>query len=175
MRPLAICVILAAGSMNASAQAVTGTSGDPAVIAAIQATLTAIDRDTARYRRTEHTLLEYSAEGGTLVGFYDGAILRKLSAYLTGEAGSLTQHLYFSADQLVFVTSVFEQHATLARVDHRLYLSSGRLIRRIRTQSQARPTDEISSWDPVPELLVRVKEFVACAGTSAPTCTAPRR
>jgi hypothetical protein len=176
MRQLAICAILVAASANASAQAVTATSGDSAIIAAIQLTLTTNDRDTARYRRTEHTLVDYSAEGGTLVGFYDGTNLRKLSAYLTGEAGSLTQHLYFSADHnLVFVASVYEQYATQARVGHRLYLSSGRLIRRIRTQSSAPPTDEISSWDPLPELLSRVNEFVACAAASAPTCTAPRR
>ena len=172
MRQLAICAILAAGTANVSAQAVTATSGDPLVIAAIQATLSAVDADTTRYRRTEHTLLEYSAEGGTLVGYYDGASLRKLSAHLTGESGRLTQHLYYSADQLVFVHSVYEQYETHAGVEHRHYLSAGRLIRRIRTQSEARPTEEISSWDPLPELLARVKEFVACAAASAATCTA---
>jgi hypothetical protein len=175
MRQLAICAILVAGAANASIQAVTETSGDPAAIAAIETSLTAIDRDTPRYRRTTHTLLEYSAEGGTLVGFYDDASLRKLSASLIGESGRLTQHMYYSADQLVFVDSIYEQYETKARVEHRVYLSAGRPIRRIRTQSQARPTEEVSVWDPLPELLTRVTEFVTCAAASTETCTAPKR
>src|SRR5688572_11566231 len=122
MRYLAILSLLAAVTLSASAQSPTATSGDPAVIAAIHATLTATDRDTARYRRTEHGLREYSAEGGTLVGFYDGASLRKLSAYLSGHSGNLTQHLYYSADRLVFVQSVYEQYETKSRVEHRIYL-----------------------------------------------------
>src|SRR5205809_526606 len=80
-----LIALLAAGTVNASPQAVTATSGDPAVLAAIQRSITATDLDTTRFRRTEHALLEYSAEGGKLVALYDGTSLRKLSAYLTGE------------------------------------------------------------------------------------------
>lgn len=176
MRQIVTCVvILLAGTVSASAQSVTATSGDPAIIASIQAASTAIDRDTARYRRTEHALHEYSAEGGTLVGFYNGALLRKLSAYLAGHSGRLTQHLYYSADQLVFVQSIYEQHETQSRIEHRIYLNGGTPIRHIVTQSAARPTAEVASWDPLPELLGRVKHFVECAAATAPTCTAPRR
>jgi hypothetical protein len=175
MRQVAIFAILAAGTASASAQPVTATSGDPAVIAAIQQTITAADGDTTRFRRTTHALVDYSAEGGTLVGFYDGASLRKLSAYLIGHSGRLTQHLYYSADRLVFVQSIYDQHETKSRVEHRVYLSADQPIRRIRTQSQASPTAEVASWDPLPELLGRVKEFVACAASIVATCTATRR
>ena len=175
MRQLAIWAILAAGTVTASQQSVTETSGDPAVIVAIQNTVTAVDRDIPRYRRTEHTLFEYSAEGGTLLGFYDGPSLRKLSADLIGESGRLTQHMYYSADQLVFVDSVYEQYETQSRVEHRVYLRAGQPVRRIRTQSKAQPTEAVSAWDPLPELLGRVKEFVGCASVSGVSCTAPRR
>ena len=176
MRQFAICTtILLAGTVGASAQAVTTTSGDPTVIASIQAALAATDRDTARFRRARHTSREYSAEGGTLVGFYDGTGLRKLSAYLMGHSGRLTQHLDYSADQLVFVQSIYEQYETRAQVEHLIYLNGGAPIRRIVTQSDARPTEEVASWDPLPELLGRVKEFVACAAATAPTCTSPKR
>jgi len=160
---------------GASSQAVTATSGDSTVIAAIQATLTATNRDSLRFRRTEHTLLEYSAGDAKLVALYDGASLRKLSAYLGGESGNLIQHLYFSADRVVYVQSVYEQYETKSRVEHRVYLSADQPIRRIRTQSQARPTEAVASWDPLPELLGRVKAFVACAASVAATCSAPRR
>jgi hypothetical protein len=175
MRQFVTCAaILLAGTISASAQAVTATSGDPAVIANIQITSTAIDRDTARFRRTEHEMREYSAEGGTLVGFYDGARLQKLSAYLTGHGGILTQHLYYSTDELVFVRSIYEQYETKSQIEHRIYLNGGTPIRRIVTQSAARPTEEVASWDPLPELLGRVKEFVACAAATAATCSARR-
>jgi hypothetical protein len=176
MRQLTTCTaVLVAAAMSASAQAVTATSGDPAVIARIQSTTTTIDRDTARYRRTEHALHEYSAEGGALVGFYNGTRLRKLSAYLTGHSGRLTQHLYYSMDQLVFVYSLYEQYETRSLIEHRVYLNGGAPIRRIVTQSAARPTAEVASWDPLPELLGRVKHFAECAAATAPTCIAPRR
>ena len=176
MRQLITCAaILLAGTVSASAQAVTATSGDPNVIATIQATSTAIDRDTARFRRTEHEMRDYSAEGGTLAGFYDGTRLQKLSAYLTGHSGILTQHLYYSTDQLVFVHSTYEQYETRSRIEHRIYLNGGAPIRRIVTQSLARPTAEVASWDPLPELLGRVKHFAECAAATAPTCIAPKR
>jgi hypothetical protein len=173
MKHLTIVAILAVGATGASAQ-VTTTSGDPAVIAAIHATMRAADIDTARFRRTEHSMREYSAEDGTLVGFYDGASLRKLSARLNGHSGLLTQHLYYSADRLVFVQSIYDQYETKSRVEHRVYLSADKPIRRIRAQSPARPTAEVAAWDPLPELLGRVKSFVACAASDVATCTAPR-
>jgi hypothetical protein len=174
MRHLAIFAILAVGSADVSAQAVTATSGDPAAIASIQATLTATDRDTTRFRRTQHAASGYSAEDGTVVGFYEGASLRKLSAYLNGHSGRLVQHLYFSADRLTYVQSIYDQHETKSRVEHRIFLSADRPIRRIRTRSAASPTPEVAAWDPLPELLGRFKSFVACAASTAPTCTAPR-
>jgi hypothetical protein len=175
MRHITIVAMLAVGVGSACAQTVTATSGDPAVIAATQATLTATDRDTTRYRRTEHSLRDYSAEGGTLVGFYEGASLRKLSAYLSGHEGLLTQHLYYSADRLVYVQSVYDQFATKSRVEHRIHLSADKPIRRVRVQSDARPTEAVATWDPLPELLGRVNGFVACAASTGATCMAPRR
>jgi hypothetical protein len=175
MRQVALLAVLAAGTANASPQVVTATSGDPAVIAAIQRSVTATDRDMTRFRRTEHTLLEYSAEGGKLVALYEGASLQKVSAYLSGESGSLTQHLYFSADRLVFVESVYDQYETKSRVEHRIYLNADQPIRRARTQSPASPTEAVASWDPLPELLGRLKEFVACSASVGATCTARRR
>ena len=175
IRQAALLGALVCGAANASPQAVTATSGDPAVIAVIERSVTATDRDPMRFRRTEHELLEYSAEGGTLVALYDGGSLQKLSAYLSGESGSLTQHLYFDADRLVFVESVYDQYETKSRVAHRIYLSADQPIRRARTQSQAAPTEAVASWDPLPETLGRVKELVACAASVLPTCTAKRR
>src|SRR6185436_13833521 len=106
---------------------------------------------------------------------YDGGSLRKLSAYLSGESGSLTQHLYFSADRLLFVESVYDQYETKSRVEHRIYLSADQPIRRVRTQSLAAPTEAVASWDPLPEVLGRVTALVACAASIASTCTAPPR
>jgi hypothetical protein len=175
VKHVVLIALLAAGTVNASPQAVTATSGDPAVLAAIQRSVTATDLDTTRFRRTEHALLEYSAEGGKLVALYDGTSLRKLSAYLTGESGSLTQHLYFSADRLVYVQSVYDQNETKSRVEHRIYLSADQPIRRTRTQSQAAPTEAVASWDPFPELLGRLKEFIGCAASAIATCIPRRR
>jgi hypothetical protein len=174
MRKLAILSILAVWTSYASAQSVSATSGDPAVIAAIQQTMSATDRDTARFRRVVRELSGYSAEGGTLVAFFDGTALRKLSAYLSGESGHLTQHMYFSADRLVFVHSDYEQYETRSHVEHRIYLNADQPIRRLRTQSRTNPTELVASWDPLPELLGRVKAFVACAAGAGTTCTASK-
>ena len=174
MRLLAFLSLLCVPAPRVSAQTPPAMTGDSAVIAAIDATVRVADRDTSRYRRTEHALRDYSAEGGTLVGFFDGADLRKLSAYLSGHSGHLTQHLYYSGDRLVFVHSTYDQYETKSRVEHRIYISGERPIRRVRTQSQARPTEAVATWDPLPELLARVKSLVTCAASAVATCTAPR-
>jgi beta-lactamase regulating signal transducer with metallopeptidase domain len=145
-------------------------SGVPAAIAAIDAVLATTERDASRYRRTEHSADDYAAENGLLIGLHDGSSLRKVSAYLQGHNGKLTQHVYFSADQPVFVASTYEEFETKSSVEHRAYLNAGRPIRRLLTESGPGASDGIREWDPLPELLGRVKEFAACAAFATTSC-----
>ena len=91
---LACASTRAVATANGQAQVVTETSGDPSVIVATLAAVEATDRDSARHRRIDRALIDYSVGNGTLAGFYDGASLRRLSAFLPGESGHLTYHPY---------------------------------------------------------------------------------
>lgn len=181
---LCCCFVIFGTSRLASAQdAVTASSGSPAAIGRIRTVFTSVERNAARYRQTVHDLQEFSLEGGVLHGFYDGAELRKLAAREFGESWRGTEEYYFSRGQLVFIYVVHERYdepmsgRVRARIENRYYLESGRLIRRVRTQTPSTVQEDLSSFDPkLPDLLTSAKLFAACAaakGTNPPACTAP--
>jgi hypothetical protein len=181
-----IRTLVAAVSITSAASAVTAqvtaTSGDPATIAAIDASVTAIDRDTGRYTSTTHTLDGYSTEGGELRGLFDGVVLHRLAIRLYGEMGRVDQLHYYSGEQLVFIRLVRELYdqplsgRVRVRVEHTLYFTGGKLIRQVRTQTPALPGQDFAPGDPeISQLLVVAKEMVVCARSANTTCVAPPR
>jgi hypothetical protein len=169
----------------AVAQAVTATSGNPAVIANIRAEYAATEREAPGYRRTQHELFEFSLEGGELQGFYRGNELRKLSARHYGETGQASQEYYFANGRLIFIHVVvhryerpFGEGGVQWKSEHRLYFDRGRLIRHIRTRDPNARVD-LSVYDPeVANLLENARLFAACAAAppgAERECTAPAR
>jgi hypothetical protein len=169
----------------ASAQdAVSATSGSPAVIARIRAGFAEIQGDAPRYRQTKHDVVDFSLEGGELTGFYRGRELRKLAVRLYGESWRGTEDYYFSNGRLIFIHTVQERYdepysgRVQWTIEHRFYFDGGRLIRRIRTVRPAPGRgDDLSDYDPdVGILLRKAALFAACAaaaGENPPQCTAP--
>ena len=76
----------------------------------------------------------FSAEGGTLVAFYEGDALRKLVATYLGESGKASEEYYFWDGQLFFVfrtDSTYDKpFGTVVRTDeNRYYFANARMIR----------------------------------------------
>lgn len=169
----------------ASAQeAVSATSGSPAVIARIRTQFAEIQRQAPGYRRTTHDVHEFSLEGGELTGFYRGRELRKLRARLYGETWRGTEEYYFAAGQLIFIHVVHGRYDELLSgrvqrtIEHRFYFDAGRLIRRVRTVTPAAGAGEdLSMYEPeLSVLLEKAQLFAACAAAprgDPPECTAP--
>ena len=79
----------------------------------------------ARYAVVDRELAGFSAEGGTVRGYFDGLRLMKLEARDFGETGRATEEYFFDGAEPVFVYHVSE------RYDRPL---SGRVVRRVETR-----------------------------------------
>ena len=180
---LAICVS-GAPRAGAAQQGVTATSGSPSAIAQIREQFSRIQREAPGYRRTTHGLVGFSLEGGVLHGFYRGRELRKLAARLYGESWQGTEEYYFADGRLIFIHVVHQRYdepmsgRVVSTIQHRLYFSGGRLLRRVRTQNPA-TGEALSSFDPELSVLLRnARLFAACAASTRrepAECTAPGR
>jgi hypothetical protein len=185
VRAVLLLIAIASGSARAATgqQAVTATSGSPAVIARIRAEFAAIEREAPTYRQTKHDVHDFSLEGGELTGFYRGRGLRKLHARLFGETWRGTEEYYFAGGRLIFIHVVHERYdepmsgRVQWTVEHRFYFDGGRLIRRIRTVRPTAGSDDLSMFDPeLPVLMRKAELFAACAAAARldpPQCTAP--
>ena len=177
---LVVAVAMMSEASMVAAQ-VTATSGDPRTIAAIAASVAAIDRDLRRYTSTTHEL-EHSMEGGEVRRFFDGVVLRKLTIQSYGESGRAHEEHYYSSERLVFVREVTELYdeqlsgRVRVRIKHALYFSGGKLIRHIRRQTPALPGQDFAPWDPdISQLLRLAEDKVVCARSASAMCVAPAR
>jgi hypothetical protein len=178
-----VAIVGAAVVSSAALQAQNATSGDPSVVAAIDAAAKAIDADSAHLTRTKRSLEDYSTEGGDLYGFFADTTLRMLSVISYGETGRVTERYYYLDHRLALVRSHLElydhtEHRGVhVRVDRALYFADGKLIRVVRRQLPALRGEDFSGWDQrPPELQTMAREFAVCARPRhRPTCKAPSR
>ncbi|MBC7806530.1 MAG: hypothetical protein H7145_10305 [Akkermansiaceae bacterium] len=64
-----------------------------------------VNAEAKRYAKKERDLSGFSAEGGTLIGFYSGSELRKMVATYYGESGRTITELYLADGALIFALS----------------------------------------------------------------------
>lgn len=185
LRTLAPLVLLAATARPCPAQAVTATSGNPGVIAAIHVELETAERELPTYRETRHHVHGFSLEGGELRGFFRGEELRKVSVRLYSEMWQGHEDYYFAEGRLIFARVIHERYRELfgtegprATVEHQFWFQDGEAIRHVRTQRPSPAWEDLSVYDRPADLVHRnARLFAGCAaapaGPDAPECTAP--
>ena len=156
-------------------------SGDPHVIAVIRGRFDMVERKLPMYDFVEHDLHGFSAEGGTLRGYFDETRLLKLTAQFLGESGRATEELYFDNGALAFVYRIDERYdrplsgRVVRRVVTRYYLSRGQILRRVRVPTR----EEVASdfpWQSADELRRDARILARCARATEPepkACEAP--
>ena len=63
----------------------------------------AINRKQARYRKVKKELSGFSAEGGVLTAYFEGANIVKMLATYYGEMGRTNEEFYYRDGKLIFV------------------------------------------------------------------------
>lgn len=80
-----------------------GGAREDGVVASIRKRYAAINRDLPKYRAVKKELSGFSAEGGELVAYFDGAAVKKMSAVSYGETGRALEEFYYWDGKLIFV------------------------------------------------------------------------
>jgi len=153
---------------------VTATSGDPRVIAAIRSRFATVQRKLARYAVVDRELAGFSAEGGTVRGYFDGPRLMKLEARHFGETGRATEEYFFDGAEPVFVYHVSERYdrplsgRVVRRVETRYYLDHGRLVRRVHAATGSTDVGERVEWMSTDEIRRDAKRLMSCVRATTP-------
>jgi hypothetical protein len=69
-----------------------------------------IDRDVKKFRMAQEDVNDRSEEGGILIKYYDGQILRKAVLTLFGETGQSTTEYYFLNGNLIFAKEQIDMY-----------------------------------------------------------------
>jgi hypothetical protein len=125
-----------------------------------------INKSAAGYKSVKKELSGFSAEGGTLVAYFDGPKLMKLVATHLGESGKAVEEYYFWDDQLIFIfrkDSIYDKPMSgkVARTaENRFYFGNNRLIRWIDENSKQIASDS-------GEYLEKEKDYLKLSGALA--------
>jgi hypothetical protein len=138
-------------------------------IAAIRSRYATINKNLKSYRTVKKEISGHSTEGGELVAYFDGDVIKKIVAAHYGETGKATEEYYFWNNELMFVfrrDSRYDRPLSgkvVATEENRFYFGAGRLIRWIDKKGK-----QVSAKDSVypekqSEYLSSAKEFVTLA------------
>jgi hypothetical protein len=125
--------ILDAVRQEYKARISSSSQGDP--IQTIREQYATINKSAARYKSVKKDLSGFSAEGGTLVAYFDGPKLMKIVASHYGESGKAVEEYYYWDDQLIFVyrkDSNYDKPGSqkvVRTAENRFYFSNDRLVR----------------------------------------------
>jgi hypothetical protein len=118
---------------NCTSAAASTKTTDP--IQSIRSQYAAINRKAARLKKVKKELSGFSAEGGELVAYFDGAAIPKIVATYYGEMGRTIEEYYFGNGKLIFVFwKVFHYDRPLSgkvvrTEESRFYFVNDQLIR----------------------------------------------
>jgi len=123
------------GPSSVAGQASAKNSQEKETISSIRVRYAAVNKNLAKYRVVKKELSGFSAEGGELVAYFDGASVVKMAATHLGETGRALEEFYYRDGGLVFVFYRRETYdAPLSgkvskTEEERFYFADGRLIR----------------------------------------------
>ena len=132
------CLLASVVQPLAAQELVSATTGDPHLIAAIRGRFGIVERKLPTFELVQRDINGFSAEGGTLRGYFDASQLQKIRAEFLGETGRATEEFYFANGEPVFVYRVDEWYdrplsgRVVRRIATRYYLSRGQILRRVR-------------------------------------------
>ena len=104
-------------------------------IQSIRAHYATINKNASKYKAVKKELTGFSAEGGSLVAYFDGPKLMKMVANHFGEGGKAVEEFYYWDDRLIFVfrtDSFYDKHMSgkvARKEENRFYFDNDRLIR----------------------------------------------
>ena len=104
-------------------------------ISSIRERYAAVNKNLPKYRVVKKELSGFSAEGGELVAYVDGASVVKMAATHLGETGRSFEEFYYRGGGLVFVFYRRETYdapmsgKVSKTAEERFYFAGGRLIR----------------------------------------------
>jgi hypothetical protein len=172
MKPILITIIVAlsivAGFTLASAQ-----TEDP--IASIRQHYAEINRNVAKYRKVKKDLSGFSAEGGTLVGYFYGSGIYKIAATFYGETGRSYEEYYYSDNKLIFILrreSTYSKPLSgkiIRTIENRFYFKDGQMIRWIDENGKQPAANTTEYTDKQKEYLNSSKQFAEGARSKNPT------
>ncbi len=101
-----------------------------------------IKRDTKKYKKVSKDLMDESTEGGTLEGYFEKDILKRMKATYFGESGkTLVEYFFVNADLIVIVNRTSSYNASISDASHdaaltktisqKYYLDAKKIIRAI--------------------------------------------
>ena len=151
-----------------------------AAVRAIRQRYAEINAHAAKDRKVKKELAGFSAEGGTLVAYFDGEALAKIELTFYGESGEATEEYYYQDDKLVFVfwADSNYDHLRSGKIAHtdesRFYFRDDTLIAWI--DAQAKPVEPGAGnyQDKQKECLQNSSEFSRAARSAQSTVEASR-
>lgn len=133
-------------------------------IAMINKEYSNINKDSAKYKITEEDILGHSTEGGELIKYFEGQILRKAVLTLYGETGQTTSEYYFMKGELIFIYKKNKKYQSpiymgkteiKSREENKFYFKNQKLIRWVDNDSKI--TDEFLYPEKEEQLLDELK------------------
>jgi hypothetical protein len=155
-------------SFAASAQA-----EDP--IASIRQHYAEINRSAAKYRKVKKELSGFSAEGGQLVAYFDGANLTKIAATFFGETGKTAEEYYYWNGKLIFVLRTENRYSKplsgkIVKTEvNRFYFNDDKLIRWIDESGKQVAAETSEYAEKQKDYLDSSKQFGEGARSKKPT------
>jgi len=116
-------------------------------IQSIRQSYAAINRKQARYRKVKKELSGFSAEGGVLTAYFEGANVAKMLATYYGEMGRTNEEFYYRDGKLIFVLRTelnYNRPLTgkvVSRKVSRFYFHDDKLIRWIDESGKTMASD----------------------------------
>lgn len=128
----------------------TAQTNDP--IGSIRKQYGDINRKVPTYKKVKKNLSGFSAEGGTLVAYFHGPSIMKMSAVYFGETGRASEEYYYWNGKLIFVFQKEERYdkplsgKVVSTKENRYYFDQDKLIKWI-DESGKEVTDRQSAED----------------------------
>ena len=131
------------GPASVACQASGNSPHEKELISSIRERYAAVNKNLSKYRVVKKELSGFSAEGGELVAYFEGASVVKMAATHLGETGRWLEEFYYRGGELVFVFSRRETYdapmsgKVSRRAEERFYFAGGRLIRWLDSRGRA--------------------------------------
>lgn len=131
--------------------ATAAVSQSAAEIAAIRSEVAAINKNSAKYRKSTRNVDGISLEGASATYFTSGRGLKKIMAKIFGETFRATAEIYYSGEEMIFAYQRLERYDTQIAMDPppkvikimetRVYFAGGKAIRVIEGKKLLSPSD----------------------------------